>query len=295
MEDGSLNIRILKNSIPKPMEDQLAEVKDFWEDNPLFSGESEYEPGSQEFFRDHSRAYHEDVFAGFFDVDKFIPKNLEHAKVLDLGCGVGFWSIEIQKYRKCKKFYCGDLTNKALETTRKRLEVNGLTADLSIQNAEHLTYEDNFFEHVNCQGVIHHTPNTDEALKEIARVLKPGATASISVYYRNIFLRNWSRISTIGKLLSKLGGGLKGRGRENIFNEEDPNEITRLYDGDKNPIGKSYTKNEILEMVSPYFHVERTFSFFFPARSLPFSLPSFFHRWLSNNLGFMIHLNLTKK
>ena len=277
------------------MADQLAEVKDFWEGNPLFSGESEYELGTKDFFNDHSKAYYEDVFAGFFDVDKFMPINLENATVLDLGCGVGFWTIEIQKNRQCKSFYCGDLTQKALDTTKKRLEVNNMSANLSIQNAEQLTYENNFFDHINCQGVIHHTPNTDDAIKEIARVLKKGGTASISVYYRNILLRNWSKFSGIGKLLSRLGGGLKGRGRENIFSENNPDEITRLYDGDKNPIGKSYTKKEIIKMVSPYFEISNTFSFFFPARSLPFSIPKFFHRWLSNSLGFMIHLNLTKK
>ncbi|HIN40471.1 MAG TPA: class I SAM-dependent methyltransferase [Flavobacteriales bacterium] len=277
------------------MADQLAEVKDFWEGNPLFSGESDYDLGSHEFFQDHSKAYYDDVFAGSFDANKFIPMNLKNANVLDLGCGVGFWTIEIQKHRQCKSFYCGDLTQKALDTTQKRLDLNEMAANLSIQNAEQLTYESNFFDHINCQGVIHHTPNTDNAIKEIARVLKKDGTASISVYYRNFLLRNWTSFSIIGKLLSKLGGGLKGRGRENIFSEKNPDEITRLYDGDKNPIGKSYTKNEIIEMVSPYFHVNKTFPFFFPARSIPFSLPRFLHRWLSNYLGFMIHLNLIKK
>ena len=129
----------------------------------------------------------------------------------------------------------------------------------------------------------------------MARVLKKGGSASISVYYKNVFLRNWSKISRIGKLLSKSGAGLNGRGREDIFNEDDPNEITRLYDGSANPIGKSYSKKEMVNMVEEHFEVQRTFLYFFPARALPFKIPNAIHRLLSRNLGFMIHLNLIKK
>ena len=277
--------------MPKTIED----VKTFWEENPLFSGESAHEAGTKEFFEQHRKVYYEDVFAGKFKDEKFMPKNLENSKVLDLGCGVGFWTIEIQQKRKCSEFYSGDLTQQAVDTTQKRLKIYGLQSLLSIQNAEHMTYESGFFDHVNCQGVIHHTPDTDATVKEIARVLKTGGTASISVYYKNFFLRNWNKFSFLGKLLSKLGGGMKGRGRESIFDAQDSDEITRLYDGSGNPIGKSYTNGQIVNMVSNYFEVERTFLYFFPARALPIKIPKFAHRWLANNFGFMIHLSLRKK
>ena len=73
----------------------IDDVRDFWENNPLFSGESEYEVGSKEFFEDHRRVYIDDVFAKEFPENLFIPKLKEEAKVLDLGCGVGFWTIEM--------------------------------------------------------------------------------------------------------------------------------------------------------------------------------------------------------
>lgn len=92
-----------------------------------------------------------------------------------------------------------------------------------------------------------------------------------------------------------LGAKLKGRGRESIFLQDDANEITRLYYGDKNPIGKSYTKKEILGMVDEYFIVDKVFLEFFPARSLPFKIPKFLHRFLYRNCGFMIFLNLRRK
>ncbi|WP_323594874.1 class I SAM-dependent methyltransferase [Aliarcobacter butzleri] len=191
--------------------------------------------------------------------------------------------------------YSADLTNMAIETTKKRLEIYKLSSNLSIQNAEAMTYEDSFFDHINCQGVIHHTPNTEKTIEEIARVLKENGTAYISVYYKNFFLRNWSLLRPIGKFLSKIGASLKGRGRENIFEKNDVDEITRLYDGDKNPIGKSYSKEEAIKLVEKYFYVDKVFLNFFPARSLPFKIPLFLHRFLSKNMGFMIHLNLRRK
>jgi len=277
------------------MEKTINSVKKFWENNPLFTGESNFETGSKEFFEEHRKVYFEDVFANDFKEEEFIPQKLENEVVLDLGCGIGFWTIEIQKRRNCKKFYSADLTQNALNITSKRLNMYNLDSELSIQNAEDMDFENNMFDHVNCQGVIHHTPNTEKTIEEIARVLKSSGTACISVYYKNFLLRNWSKFSILGKALNKIGGGMKGRGRESIFAESNPDEITRLYDGTENPIGKSYSKKELLEMFSPYFEFISTSCFLFPARSLPLKIPKFLHKFLSNNFGFMIHLQLKKK
>ena len=77
--------------MPKNIDD----VKNFWENNPLFSGESNFETGSKEFFNEHRKVYLEDVFANNFREELFMPKLNKDAKVLDLGCGVGFWTIEM--------------------------------------------------------------------------------------------------------------------------------------------------------------------------------------------------------
>jgi len=277
------------------MNKNINDVKEFWENNPLFSGESAFKTGSKDFFEEHRRVYIEDVFANDFQEEKFIPKLDDDAKVLDLGCGVGFWTIEMLNRGGYKNMYSADLTQTALDNVSKRLEFNGLISILSIQNAENMTYGDNLFSHINCQGVIHHTPNTEKTVQEMARVLKDNGTAYISVYYKNIFLRNWNILKVIGKVLSKSGAKLKGRGRESIFEQNDVNEITRLYDGEANPIGKSYSKKEAIALVEKYFYIENVFLNFFPARSLPFKIPNFLHKFLSRNMGFMIHLNLRKK
>jgi len=273
----------------------LNEVKSFWENNPLWTGESVFEPGTIEFFEEHRSVYIADCFAGSFDL-RFLPpprKAGQKMKILDLGCGIGFWITEFA-LRGMQNLHAADLTQNALEITTKRLATYESTAVLSQQNAEQLTYDDSTFDHVNCQGVIHHTPDTDRTISEMARVLKSGGTASISVYYRNSILKLWPYLRWLGWPLAKLGGGLKGRGRENIFLEKDVDKIVRLYDGSENPIGKSYTKEQFLKMLQPHFIVDETYLHFFPARSLPFKLPKAVHRWLDRNLGFMIYASVRK-
>ena len=196
--------------------------------------------------------------------------------------------------RGIKNLVAADLTDQALAITAKRLESYGLMAEISRQNAESMTFDTATFDHVNCQGVIHHTPNTEAALAEIARVLKPGGTASISVYYRNPILRVWPALRWFGWLLAKFGGGLKGRGREGIFNSKSVEEIVRLYDGDKNPLGKCYTNKEFTTLLYKHFEVQEIYLHFFPARALPFKIPKVIHRMLDVKMGFMIYANVIK-
>lgn len=273
----------------------LETVRSFWNDNPLWTGESDFEPGSLEFFDEHRAVYIDDCFAGSFDVRFYPPPRVNGQKVeiLDLGCGIGFWATEFAM-RGLANIHAADLTENALRLTEERLLAYGLTADTSIQNAESLSFSDGAFGHINCQGVIHHTPNTERAVAEIARVLRPGGTASVSVYYRNPILRSWPVIRLLGWPLAVLGGGLKGRGRENIFLEKNADEIVRLYDGSDNPIGKSYTEKQFVAMLSEYFIVEETFLHFFPARALPFKIPKALHRWLDRHFGFMLYASLKK-
>ena len=273
----------------------LDEVRRFWNQHPLWTGESRHPAGSREFFDEHRSVYVGDGFAGRFD-PRFLPPSRPDGcpvRVLDLGCGIGFWTAEFAR-RGVTDIVAADLTPMALHYTRERLTLHGVDAELKEENAESLSFPDGSFDHVNCQGVIHHTPHTERAVSEIARVLKPGGTASLSVYYRNPVLRLWPYGRWVGRILTRLGGGLRGRGRESIFLERDPDEIVRRYDGADNPIGKSYSRAQFVSLLEPHFQIEETFLHFFPARALPMRIPSWLHRWLDGHLGFMIYATVRK-
>ena len=124
--------------------------------------------------------------------------------ILHLGCGIGFRITE-SAVRGFRRLVAADLTPQALDITRRRLALHGVDAELREDNAQALSLADASFDHVNCQGVIHHTPEPEKAVAEIARVLKPGGTASISVYYRNPILRLWPFLRWAGYPLARLG------------------------------------------------------------------------------------------
>ena len=271
----------------------IYDVKNFWESNPLWAGESQYEAGKEEFFEEHRRIVLEDCLAGRHD-QRIFPCEKNRRKVLDLGSGPGFWTVELSE-NGCNDIISADLTLKALKLTKKRCGIHGIDAYYTQQNAEKLAFKDGVFSHVNCLGVVHHTPNTEACISEIARVLENNGTATISVYYKNIFLSAWPVFKWIGKLLAKTGAGLTGRGRENIFSSNDISEIVRLYDGMDNPIGKCYTRREIIRMIAPYFIIKELFLHFFPARTLLFKVPKMMHKILDRNLGFMIYATLKKR
>jgi len=270
----------------------LAEVRAFWEANPLWTGESAHPPGSRPFFEEHRQVVIGDCLGGTLD-PRTLPAPAHRHRVLDLGCGPGFWSIELGA-GGCTGLVSADLTLNALRLTRARCAAYGLRSLLTQQNAERLGFPDDAFAHVNCQGVIHHTPDPEACVQEIARVLQPGGTASISVYYRNAFLRFWPALSWLGRLLHAAGARLRGRGREAIFRLSDADEIVRTFDGAGNPIGRCYSREEFLALLRPHFAVEETFLHLFPSRTLPFRLPRALHTFLDKRAGFMIYASLRK-
>ena len=268
-------------------------VKEFWNNNPLWTGESRFAPGSKEFFAEHRSVSLKDCFGGRMD-ERVFPVTNRDQPVLDLGCGIGFWLKELSD-RGFTRIHGADLTPASLKLARQRCELFNVACEFHEENAECLSFKDGSFAHVNCQGVIHHTPHPDRAIAEIARVLQPQGTASISVYYKNVIIRNWRIFSQPSKLLGRLGAKLSGRGREQIYSAESVDEIIRLYDGKDNPIGIGYSCEEFRNALSPHFHVEAIYFHFFPRRSLPFYIPPFVHRWLDRQVPFMIYGQLRKR
>ena len=275
------------------MKPSVDDVRQFWQNNPLWSGESAFATGSPEFFAEHRQIYIEDCFAGTLD-ERIFPSSSNQQRVLDLGCGPGFWTVEIGS-RGCSELWACDLTDKAVELAKRRCEIYHCNASFRVGNAESLAFDDGYFSHVNCLGVIHHTPDTQAAVREIARVLKVGGTATISVYYKNILLQGWPALNFTGRWLRKLGIGLKGRGREDMVDNRDVDEIVRLYDGADNPLGKSYSRQQFVDLLETHFRVHALYFHFFPARALGVRIPKSLHRLLDRLLPFMIYASLEKK
>jgi 2-polyprenyl-3-methyl-5-hydroxy-6-metoxy-1,4-benzoquinol methylase len=241
-----------------------ADIKVFWESEPLFTGEVPHDPFSREFVRAHEQIYRSDVFAGRGFPDEFFPFAPD-ARVLDVGCGPGIWTRELA--RRGYRVSAIDLTSAAVALAKNSLELLGLKADIQEGDAENLPFADASFDGVVSHGVIHHTPDTAKCVREMARILRPGGTAVVSVYYRNLVLRS--------KLLSRLAAlvlsgwvALPGRGREDQLTCGDAKEIVRRYDGARNPLGKAFTAAELRAMFEQSgFRIMRMQRYYFPRRA----------------------------
>jgi ubiquinone/menaquinone biosynthesis C-methylase UbiE len=108
-------------------------------------------------------------------------------RVLDLGCGAGRHSFEALRHGA--DVVAADLDRRLLHEVAVlavAMEVEGETAlgatfEAVHANALDLPFEDGSFDHVIASEVLEHIPDDEVAIKEIVRVLKPGATAAVTV------------------------------------------------------------------------------------------------------------------
>jgi SAM-dependent methyltransferase len=104
-------------------------------------------------------------------------------KVLEIGVGLG------------ADLHGIDLTPRAIEHTTRRLATFGLKSTLAVGDAESLPFADGTFDVVYSWGVLHHSPDTPKAFREVLRVLKPGGEARIMIYqtWSIVGLMLWTR------------------------------------------------------------------------------------------------------
>lgn len=272
----------------------LAEVKSFWELNPVNNEEGAPALGTREWFVEAEKILFTDCFANGQPGSIYFDGLKTDSRLLDVGCGHGFWTRQFIQRGFINVTAC-DLTLTGVNLTRRSFDVLNFShkPELTVANAEQLPFKSESFDHVNCQGVIHHTPDTEGCIREFHRLLKPGGSCLITIYHRNWLLQRPGLLKATGPILNKLVS-LKGRGRESLLNDPSPDEIVRRYDGHDNPLGKSYTTEQALKLFGPYFHLTDFERHFFPARALPFPIPKMVHRYLHLHYGLMLVLKGTK-
>ena len=143
-----------------------------------------------------SREYFEQIEAHRYriepEIHSFAQFTRAHGKrILEVGIGAG--TDFLQWVRAGADAYGVDLTREAIENVRHRLEVYGLAANIRQSDGEHLPFDDASFDLVYSWGVIHHSPDTPQALDEIVRVLRPGGLGKVMVYNRHSIsaIRHW--------------------------------------------------------------------------------------------------------
>ena len=209
------------------------DVKQYW--NKASCGEELYlEKADREGYASQSeRRYllepYIEPFANFQDYKK--------KKVLEVGVGLG---ADHQKFAEAGALCFGvDMTPRSVEHTERRLALFGLQSQLSVGDAEYLEFPDKTFDCVYSWGVLHHSPNTQEAIHEVHRVLRPGGKSLIMMYHK------WS---LVGFMLWLRYGFLRLRPFISL------KDVYHNYL--ESPGTKAYSKEEAHKMFSLFTHVE---------------------------------------
>jgi len=217
---------------------------------------------------------------------------LKGKKVLDIGIGTG-WTTE-QFVRAGADVSAIDLTPQAVELAKKRMEINHLTgANIQAADAQNLPFPDNTFDYVLAFGTLMHMPNTEKAISEIYRVLKPGGRAAAMMYYKHS-LHWWyyiffSKGIVRGKLLKMSPQELSNRYTDGAY--EEGNQLTKFY-----------SKKEIQQLFSQFkeckIKIEDTTTPVdtFPHRYVPIGkfLPERLKQWMVKSVGQTLWIDVTK-
>ncbi|MBX3036814.1 MAG: methyltransferase domain-containing protein [Anaerolineales bacterium] len=116
--------------------------------------------------------------------DDLIEKDILGKDVLDMGCGSGRYSIALAKVG-AKSVSGVDWQKRAFEAARLWCEKNNLPVNFREGDVLNLPFENESFDFVFSNGVIHHTHSIQKGLQEIWRVLRSGKRSFLYIYAAN--------------------------------------------------------------------------------------------------------------
>lgn len=97
-----------------------------------------------------------------------------YGRSLEIGCGTGFFSLNLKLAGVLDEVHVTDLSPGMVEQAKRNGRELGFDVEGRVADAERLPYDDQTFDVVIGHAVIHHIPDVEAAFREMLRVLKPG-------------------------------------------------------------------------------------------------------------------------
>jgi SAM-dependent methyltransferase len=285
-------------------------VRAFWQENPCGTKFADAPPGTRRFY--------ELVEGHRYNKEWHIPEAAQFARakdlaVLEVGCGLG---TDGAQFAKAGARYTGiDLTDAAVELAKRRFELFDLPGTFRVADAERLDFPDSSFDLVYSHGVLHHTPDTAAAIREIHRVLRPGGKAVVMLYHRDSYnyrinismlrragvqLLRWDKgVKLVHLLTGEPEDSLRVHARQLQTQSEYLNSeqfLSRNTDGAGNPLARVYSRREARELFKDFAHVELR-TYFLNKRWLPVFgplLPRSLESQLASRWGWHLWIYATK-
>jgi 2-polyprenyl-3-methyl-5-hydroxy-6-metoxy-1,4-benzoquinol methylase len=119
--------------------------------------------------------------------DELLPAQLAGKTLLDAGCGTGWFSQEAMKHGA--KVVAMDLGERLLQKVKEKCQAQTVVGSVLAA-----PFPDHHFDVVISSEVIEHTPDPRAAIRELARVVKPGGHLVITtpnrVWYFSVVIAN---------------------------------------------------------------------------------------------------------
>ena len=168
------------------------------------------------------------------------------ARLLEVGCGMG---TDLLQFARAGASVTGiDLTPRSIQTSQQHFAVYGAHGDFAISDAEHLPFADESFDVIYSNGVLHHTPDTAGAVREVHRVLRPGGQARVMLYHRGS-LGYWGQVIVRHGILE--GELLRGNSPVEIMGK-----YVEFNESGGNPLVKVYSRREARKLFSMFGEVK---------------------------------------
>jgi len=177
----------------------------------------------------------------------WMPATMEfdrHAgeEVLEIGGGVGTDLAQFAAHGA--RVTDLDLSSRHLTLAKENFLVRGLQGRFIQHDAETLVFDDDSFDVVYSNGVLHHTPNTRRVVEEIRRVLRPGGLAIVMVYAEDS-LHYWRNIMwNIGLRQGQL--------RRYSMGELMSRTVERSDNAAAHPLVKAYTRRRLQDLFAGF-------------------------------------------
>jgi len=278
------------------------QVRRFWNVHPCGAQFSAATPGSRAFF-DEVTAYRYRTEPHLRQVTRFA----EYAQkdVLEIGCGLG---LDLAQYARGGARVVGtELSEVSLQLARQCFAAYGLPGVFLVADAENLPFAEAAFDLVYAHGVLHHTPNTEKAIAEIYRVLRPGGRTLVMLYHKHSLNYYWGimLLRRLGRWLLRIKHSpawihqLTGLDLEKLRQHQHrlrqrvtaQQWLSMNTDGPENPLSKVYTRRQarglfrqFRQLETSVFYLKKETCFPGLARFLPATLDRALGRWLGWHL-----------
>lgn len=239
------------DSAPEPqganslLEDEKQRAREQWGQDPCGAvhGE-EHGFGTREFFDAVERHRYLEYAPWMPEVMGF--NQFPGARLLEVGCGMG---TDLLQFARGGAICTGmDLTPRSIAITRHRFALYGEHADFLIGDGERLPFENDSLDIVYSNGVLHHTPDTAGAIRELHRALKPDGIAKVMIYHKTS-LNYWGEVILRRGILG--GELLRGHSPEEVMSR-----WVEYSEHGGRPLVKVYTSRQARELFKDFREIK---------------------------------------